>query len=1119
LLIIAIASPLRADEPAAAESAAPQETAPNELTVEAVQGRLAKLPENKDLDPTLKTRLTEVYGKTLELLQTTVEAQARRERYLKQAKDVPQALQSLQVDLNGPAPKAPPELCAETTLTEAQQQLTQLENQLAEAQKSLKEWQDEPKRRIDRRTEIARLIENCKMEMQDVEEQLAAKPPADEVPELTAAGRQLLNAKQMSLEAECAAAQAELRFYEAAGELLPIRRDLAARTAAGLEALAKTLRDEVNDRRRREAEQQAREARRVAAQAQPALRAIAERNEALAKTRQTLAVKIEAAARDLESLKARLEALDSQYEKISKRVEISRHHQSIGLLLRKEREELPDVSSELRKMQSVGDTIADVSLELIDYQDSRNELFPLDERMEKVLEDLKSDIAPEKRALLESEARELLQTQRDYLDAIIKDTNKHLDTLVEQNEREQELIDKARQYAEFCDERVMWIRSAPVFSREDLGAFRDAFAWLVRPSHWQSAGAAVWASLFRQPWADGVLLLGLAVCLTAHARLRRPLIELGEQAARGTCRTYLPTAQALVLTVLLALPGPAFVAWIGWKLVSADPPIGFPHALGEALLWLAAMFATLELLRQLCRQHGLGETHFGWEKESLHLVRRGVRWMMLLGLPLVLVVLLTEFQPDEILKNSLGRLAFLLAFCVALRPAWQTTRLSGGVLSPAFEAEPNAWWSRLHRVWLLAGVGGPLCLIGLAIAGYYYTAVQFAGRGLMTAGLVLSLILVYCLLLRWMLVAYRRLGMQRLQLRRAAAEASTTTTPLQANTQLEIKLSDINQQTRRMLQLVLAVGSAVGVWWIWASVVPALEALDHVELWTLIGQAADGKDLTITLADLLLSLAVLGITLAVNRNIPSLLELMLLNRLPLDAGARYATATVARYVIIASGVAVAFSTLGLAWSQVQWLVAAVGVGLGFGLQEIFANFVSGVVLLFERPIRIGDIVTIGEIDGKVTNIHLRATTITDGDERELVVPNKEFITNKVINWTLSSTVSRMAIKVGVAYGTDCDRVRELLLEVARNHPLVLKDPPPHALLDEFGDSTLNFVLRVYMPTRNVYLQLRHELMTQIASKFHEADIEIAFPQREVRIRMTEPVEALQFSSERKQQRA
>jgi potassium efflux system protein len=131
---------------------------------------------------------------------------------------------------------------------------------------------------------------------------------------------------------------------------------------------------------------------------------------------------------------------------------------------------------------------------------------------------------------------------------------------------------------------------------------------------------------------------------------------------------------------------------------------------------------------------------------------------------------------------------------------------------------------------------------------------------------------------------------------------------------------------------------------------------------------------------------------------------------------------------------------------------------------------------------------------------MRAATITDWDMRELIVPNKEFITTRVINWTLSTTVSRMSINIGVSGNADSDRIRALLLEMAQAHPLVLKDPPPHALLDDFREGVMQYVLRVYMPTRDVYLELRHGLLTQIAARFQREGIEFAFPQREIHVR-------------------
>ena len=138
-----------------------------------------------------------------------------------------------------------------------------------------------------------------------------------------------------------------------------------------------------------------------------------------------------------------------------------------------------------------------------------------------------------------------------------------------------------------------------------------------------------------------------------------------------------------------------------------------------------------------------------------------------------------------------------------------------------------------------------------------------------------------------------------------------------------------------------------------------------------------------------------------------------------------------------TGIVVVFTLLGIGWSQVQWLVAAVTVGLGFGLQEIFANFVSGLILLFERPIRIGDTVTVGGVAGNVSRIRTRATTITDWGRKELIIPNKEFVTGQVVNWSLSDQLLRLVIKVGIAYGSDTHLARDILMRVAKANERVL----------------------------------------------------------------------------------
>jgi potassium efflux system protein len=190
--------------------------------------------------------------------------------------------------------------------------------------------------------------------------------------------------------------------------------------------------------------------------------------------------------------------------------------------------------------------------------------------------------------------------------------------------------------------------------------------------------------------------------------------------------------------------------------------------------------------------------------------------------------------------------------------------------------------------------------------------------------------------------------------------------------------------------------------------------------------------------------------------------------------------------------------------------------LGFGLQEIFANFVSGLVILMERPIRVGDLVTIGDTSGRVTRIQIRATTVTDFDCKELIVPNKEFITGRVLNWTLSDQLNRVTINVGIALGSDVSKARALMLAAAEEHPETLDDPAPMASFNAFNDGVLNLVLFAWLPSLDKRLQVIHDLHTTIHDRLSEAGITIAFPQRDLHLHAPHPLEVRVLPAEQQQ---
>jgi small-conductance mechanosensitive channel len=220
-----------------------------------------------------------------------------------------------------------------------------------------------------------------------------------------------------------------------------------------------------------------------------------------------------------------------------------------------------------------------------------------------------------------------------------------------------------------------------------------------------------------------------------------------------------------------------------------------------------------------------------------------------------------------------------------------------------------------------------------------------------------------------------------------------------------------------------------------------------------------------------------------------------------DLGVRHAVGAIVRYIVVSLGLIVILQTAGINLSTLTVLFGALGVGVGFGLQSITNNFVSGIILLLERPIKVGDRIEVGEVHGDVVNISPRATTIVTNDNIAIIVPNAEFISSRVVNWSYTDRDVRFNFPIGVSYSSDPERVRDVLLELARVHPGVLKDPPPTVLFHEFGDSSLNFILRVW--TRQFATipgVLRSELNFAISRAFKEQGIEIPFPQRDLHIR-------------------
>jgi small-conductance mechanosensitive channel len=235
----------------------------------------------------------------------------------------------------------------------------------------------------------------------------------------------------------------------------------------------------------------------------------------------------------------------------------------------------------------------------------------------------------------------------------------------------------------------------------------------------------------------------------------------------------------------------------------------------------------------------------------------------------------------------------------------------------------------------------------------------------------------------------------------------------------------------------------------------------------------------------------------------------ILPRLSLPRGVPGTISTLTKYFIIIIGFLIASSSIGLDLNRFTILIGALGVGIGFGLQDLVNNFISGLILIFERPIQVGDVVHFNDIEGRVTNIGIRSSRIKTWQGSEIIVPNGHLVSNDVINWTFSDKMRRIEIKVGVEYGCDVDQIKELLLGCAKADERIISNPEPMVIFRDFGESSLDFELRCWTNNFDLWFTISSELRFAINKTFEENNITIPFPQRDIYIKTPKKADLLE----------
>jgi small-conductance mechanosensitive channel len=265
------------------------------------------------------------------------------------------------------------------------------------------------------------------------------------------------------------------------------------------------------------------------------------------------------------------------------------------------------------------------------------------------------------------------------------------------------------------------------------------------------------------------------------------------------------------------------------------------------------------------------------------------------------------------------------------------------------------------------------------------------------------------------------------------------------------------------------------------------------------------QDVGITISHLMVAVIAVLLSLVVSQIIRSSLRNQVFKKMKIDEGLEYTLLRFVHFLILFIGIYIGLNTVNVPLGAILGLFAVIGVGIGFGLQNLTSNFISGIILLLERPVKVGDRLEISGVWGDVKHVNLRTTLIETPDGISVIVPNSKLLENEVINYSYGNPKIRLKVPVGIAYGSDCQKAAEILVQVAMDNKRVLSEPKPKAWFNEFGDSSLNFMLLFWIPNAVEKYDVISEINYAIDAGFRKNGIEIPFPQRDLHLRSTEGV--------------
>jgi potassium efflux system protein len=1013
----------------------------------------------------------------------------RAQQYQQAIDNFPKLSQTLRSQLakQSDEPRPAPEGLTTDALN---QEILQVSSQLVEKSRQAQQEQERAREIADSLSQLPQQQTDARRQLNDIERRVGS-----------ASGKGA-QAQNLSLQAESAKLKAlvdELELAQLSAnnrqELARMRSELAQKQSEQLDAYLQALRNQLNSQRQREAEK------------------ALESTELLAENNADLPPEIvEQFTRNRELS----QALNQQAQRMDLVASQQRQATNQTLQVRQALNTLREQSQWLGSSNLLGETLRDQVSRLpempkpqqLDTEMAQLRVHRLN--YEKLLSTKPVQLADGK-ALTSNESRILdaqLRTQRELLNSLLQGGDTLILELTKLKVTNGQLEDALKEINEATHRYLFWTSDvSPITFAWPLDIARDLHRLISLDTFSQLGKASVMMLTSKEtliPLFAALILVGFSISSRKH--FTRFLERSSSRVGKVTQDHFWLTLRTVFWSILVASPLPVLWMTLGYGLQEAWP---YPRAvaIGNGVTATVPLLWVVMICAAFARPNGLFIAHFGWPHNR---VARAMRYyLMSIGLivPLIMALFMFDNLRDREFISSLGRLCFVL-ICGALAIVTLSLKRAG---IPLYVDKEGSGENMLNRMLWNLLMGAPLVAILAALVGYLATAEALLARLETSVAIWFLLLVIYHVIRRWMLIQRRRIAFDRAKHRRAEMLAQRArgeedphhSTTFEGSPEVdlsEVDLDTLSAQSLRLVRSILMLIALVSVIVLWSEIHSAFSFLENISLWDVTSTVQGVESLEpITLGAVLIAILVFIVTTQLVRNLPALLELAVLQHLSLTPGTGYAITTITKYLLMLIGGLVGFSMIGIEWAKLQWLVAALGVGLGFGLQEIFANFISGLIILFEKPIRIGDTVTIRDLTGSVTKINTRATTISDWDRKEIIVPNKAFITEQFINWSLSDSVTRVVLTVPAPSDANSEEVTQILMTAAERCSLVIDNPAPEVFLVDLQQGIQIFELRIYAAEMIHRMPLRHEIHQLILAGFREHGIDMPFPPFQMRL--------------------